>query len=133
MGCLFLGLNFRSHVFTLKIFSQGHMLSLRLRQVSQQLSRRRVADFTCSALVETLGLSLHYLCLAPNRFDSEWPDHPNRFPMHKPLHVFATDQRDVFSKAATVFFNQFAAMLILFRLHFRKDLGGCWVIGFQSR
>ncbi len=55
-----------------------------------------------SALVETPGLRLHGLCLVPNRFDSQRPDHPHRFSMHEPLHVFATDQRNVFSKATTI-------------------------------
>ena len=52
--------------------------------------------------------------------------------MHEPLYVLSPDQRDVLSKAATVFLNQFATMLILFRLHFLKDLSGGGVTGFQS-
>jgi hypothetical protein len=64
---------------------------------------------------------------------SQRSDHPNRLGVHESLHGFPTDQRDVFSKAATVFLDQFAAVLILFSLHFLKDLSGRGVIGFQSR
>src|SRR5205814_8244044 len=103
---------------------------LRFRQVSEKLPGWCVAHFTGSALVETPGFCLHYFGMVPNGFDSQRPDHPHRLAVHESLHVFSPDQRDVLSKTATVVINQSAAMLILFRLHFLKDLGGRGVIGF---
>jgi hypothetical protein len=70
------------------------------------------------------------------RLASDVPDlHPAEIleaTVHEAFHVFVADQRDVFSKAATIIPNQFAPMLIFFRLHFLKDLRGGRTIRFQS-